>query len=90
MLTWLKLLHPLVSRTKQAEVLQLSSWGAGGENQSEAGIIKLRFEYIFKFYLFNTDIKNDDGDVENNTEGSNNDEVDCADMVNLKSEKSGK
>ena len=39
------------------------------------------------FYLFNTDIKNDDGDVENNTEGSNNDEVDCADMVHLEEEK---
>ena len=35
------------------------------------------------FYLPDADVEDDDGEVEDNTKRSNDDEVDCADFVHL-------
>ena len=35
-------------------------------------------------YLFNPDIEDDDGGVEDDTKGSNTDEIDCAHTVDLR------
>jgi hypothetical protein len=36
------------------------------------------------FYLFNPNIEDEDDGVEDDTKGSNTDQVDCADTVNLR------
>ena len=41
---------------------------------------------FYMFYLFNTNIEDEDGGIEENSKGSNYDEVDSADTVHLEIE----